>query len=198
MKAGWTRSLIIVSILALSFGVAGPVLAQECSAMDVTCVTDDVVDDLQDTTGDTTEAVTGTVEPVVEDTLDEVDRILGGGNEEPPPGGGGGGGDGGGGGSGEGGSADDPLSQRSGVSFGLQASITSSATLAGDPRAQLDPGTTLRERFGTALAGAAESLVVVAVLLGIAIAFVLMQNRIDRADPRLALAPIESDLVRFT
>jgi hypothetical protein len=61
----------------------------------------------------------------------------------------------------------------------------------------LDPGTSLRERFGTTLAGAAESLVVVAVLLGVAVAFVLTQNRIDRADPRLTLAPIESDLVRF-
>jgi hypothetical protein len=34
-------------------------------------------------------------------------------------------------------------------------------------------------------------------LLGLAIAFVLIQDRVDRRDPKLRLAPIGSDVAEF-
>jgi hypothetical protein len=168
----------------------------------MTCVVDEVTENAQGTADDTVGTVTDTVGPVLDDTSDEVDRILGGGNEPPPPPDGGSGGDsgsGGDGGSGNGDGGAGSASRRSALPLGLRpAAITTGATIAPtEPPVQLDTGTDLRERFATTVAGAAKSLAVVAVLLGIAIAFVLTQNRIDRSDPRLALAPVESDLVRF-
>jgi len=43
----------------------------------------------------------------------------------------------------------------------------------------------------------ARSLAIVLALFGLAIAFVALQDRLDRSDPRLALAPVESDVVEF-
>jgi hypothetical protein len=43
----------------------------------------------------------------------------------------------------------------------------------------------------------ARSLAIVAALFGLAVAFVAIQDRLDRNDPRLAIAPVESDLVEF-
>jgi hypothetical protein len=201
MKARWTRWPVTALLAVLPLGVAGPALAQECPPLDMTCVVDEVTENAQGTVDDTVGTVTDTVGPVVDDTSDEVDRILGGGNEPPPPPDGGGGGDSGGGdgGSGNGDGGAGPASGRSDLPLGLRpAAITTGTTVTpSEPPVQLDTGTDLRERFATTVAGAAKSLSVVAVLLGIAIAFVLTQNRIDRSDPRLALAPVEADLVRF-
>ncbi|MGI8616255.1 MAG: hypothetical protein ACR2L4_05695 [Actinomycetota bacterium] len=52
-------------------------------------------------------------------------------------------------------------------------------------------------RFGEVLGGVARSLAIVLALFGLAVAFVAIQDRIDRSDPRLALAPVESDVVEF-
>ena len=57
--------------------------------------------------------------------------------------------------------------------------------------------TGLRNLPGAALAGVARSLLIVLALFGLAVAFVAIQDRFDRTDPRLALAPIDSDLVEF-
>jgi hypothetical protein len=201
MKARWTRWLATALLAALPLVAAGPALAQVCPPLDVTCVVGDVEQGVQGTIDDTVGTVTDTVDPIVNDTVDEVDQILGGGDDTPPPGGGGGGdGDDGGGdgGSGDGDAAGGPAPGRSALPLGLRTSTTIGApAVAAEPPVQLDTGTDLRERFATAIAGAARSLVVVAILLGIAVAFVLTQDRIDRSDPRLALAPVESDLVRF-
>jgi hypothetical protein len=200
MRARWTRCLATASVAVLPLVLPAPAHGHECPPLDVTCVVNDVERTAHDTADDTVGPVTDTVGPVVDDTVDEVDRILGGGNEPPPPGGGGGGGDGGdeGGGPGDGDAAGGPASQRSRFPLGLRASITTGAPIVTvEPPIGLDRRTSLRERFGTTVAGAAKSLVVVAVLLGIAVAFVLTQSRIDRTDPRLALAPVESDVVRF-
>lgn len=201
MRARWTRCLAAASLAVLPLVLAASAHARECPPLDVTCVVNDGEQTAHDTVDDTAGTVTDTVGPAVDDTLDEVDRILGGGNEPPPPGGGGGdGGDGGdeGGGSGDGDAAGGPAPPRSRLPLGLRASITTGASIVPvEPPIGIDRGTSLRERFETTVAGAARSLVVVAVLLGIAVAFVLTQNRIDRTDPRLALAPVEPDVVRF-
>jgi hypothetical protein len=202
MKARWTRWQATALLAVLPLGVAGPALAQDCLPLDMACVVDEVTEHAQGTVDDTVTTVTDTVGPVVDDTSDEVDRILGGGNEPPPPPDGGGGGDSGGGGDGGSGNGDGgagPASGRSALPLGLRpAAITTGATITpSEQPVQLDNGTDLRDRFATTIAGAAKSLAVVAALLGIAVAFVLTQNRIDRSDPRLALAPVEADLVRF-
>ena len=51
--------------------------------------------------------------------------------------------------------------------------------------------------FGDALEGVARSLAIVLALFGLAVAFVAIQDRLDRTDPKLALAPVESDVVEF-
>ncbi|HEV2952424.1 MAG TPA: hypothetical protein VGZ51_09975 [Actinomycetota bacterium] len=43
----------------------------------------------------------------------------------------------------------------------------------------------------------ARSLAMVLALFGLTVAFVALQDRLDRSDPRLALAPVESDVVEF-
>ena len=52
-------------------------------------------------------------------------------------------------------------------------------------------------RRGGTLASVARSLAIVLALFGLAVAFVAIQDRLDRRDPRLALAPVESDVVEF-
>ena len=47
------------------------------------------------------------------------------------------------------------------------------------------------------LAGVARGSLILLVLFGLAVAFVTIQDRLDRHDPGLALAPVESDVVEF-
>jgi hypothetical protein len=44
----------------------------------------------------------------------------------------------------------------------------------------------------------AQSLGVVLALLAVAAAFVMVQNRLDRRDPKLALAPVETEMMGFS
>jgi hypothetical protein len=60
-----------------------------------------------------------------------------------------------------------------------------------------DPDAAFRDRFGAALEGVARSLAIVLALFGLAVGFVAIQDRLDRSDPRLALAPVESDIAEF-
>jgi hypothetical protein len=60
-----------------------------------------------------------------------------------------------------------------------------------------DPDPASRDRFGAALEGVARSLAIVLALFGLAVGFVAIQDRLDRSDPRLALAPVESDIAEF-
>ena len=55
----------------------------------------------------------------------------------------------------------------------------------------------LPHRFADTAARAAKSLAIVLVLLLAAVGFVLIQDRLDKKDPRLALAPLQSDVARF-
>jgi hypothetical protein len=73
------------------------------------------------------------------------------------------------------------------------ATTISAASGAAPPDRRDPPGTT----FGDALGGVARSLAIVLTLFGLAVAFVAIQDRLDRADPKLALAPVESDVVEF-
>ena len=52
-------------------------------------------------------------------------------------------------------------------------------------------------RVGVAIGAVARSLLIVLALFGLTLAFAAIQDRLDRNDPRLSLAPIRSDLVTF-
>jgi hypothetical protein len=221
MSTRWMRVMAAAGLAVSSILAAAPAQADECLPLDVSCVAGDVVDGVDDVVEDTVDTVTDTVDPIAEGTTNTVDELLGGGQDDPPAGGGGGDGNGdgqgnagggnGGGGNGNGhghrdgsashssddarlrglGSATRPpiaLGTGSGGSYG-----TSVAPASGPAGEQ--PG--LPHRIADTAARAAKSLAIVLVLLLAAVGFVLIQGRLDKKDPRLALAPLQSDVARF-
>jgi len=216
MSTRWTRVMAAAGLAVSSTFAAAPAHADDCPPLDVSCVAGDVVDGAGGVVEGTVHTVSETVDPIVEETTNTVDELLGGGQNEPPAGGGtgDGGGDAGGGhrgGRGNGqvhrsgtahhstdapgltglGSAARPpiaLGTRSGGSQGT--SIVPASRPVGE-----QPG--LPERVAATAARAAKSLAIVLVLLLAAVGFVLIQDRLDKKDPRLALAPLQSDVVRF-
>lgn len=199
------RMLVAASSAALTLGLAYPAWADDCPLSDPTCLTGDLVapagdsvtDVVPDVVGDAVDDPNGTVEPVVKDVVAEVNRLaaqIG----EPPPGEGGGGptGNGGGDGSGAGGAGLTDARLQNGT--GLPGSTVLLASSAADPDIPIARGgPRLRDRVTAAVAAAARSFAVVLVLLGVAIGFVLVQDRLDRKDPKLVLAPVGSDVVLF-
>lgn len=214
-------SFLTSGIVGITLLVPSSALAT-CSPLDAVCAAgegsatgqdalDDTLGPVDDPVEDVVDPVVDTVGPVVDDTVDIVNRVLDDPPVDPPVGGGGGGGHNGGarggngpgGGQGPGGGAG-PFDQpgRDTVVRGLGGSRLGATTpgpfdpvggVAAPPR----KAPSLGDRFAEAIGGAARSLAIVLGLLSLVAAFVLIQNRLDRRDPRLALAPIESDLVSF-
>ena len=196
MKARWARLLAVVSLATVPVLATSPARAEECLPLDVTCIADEVAGEGEEVVEDVVEAVT--VDPVVGVIIDDVGEILDGGVQVPPPGDGGGdtdggghrgGGDGSGGPEGEAGSLVPSLGGLRGSRLSSIASEPGPAAIVAAPDQP--------QHLATAVAAAVRSLLVVLVLLGVAIGFVLIQNGLDRRDPRLALAPTESDVVHF-
>ncbi|MDQ4108299.1 MAG: hypothetical protein M3138_05765, partial [Actinomycetota bacterium] len=145
--------------------------------------------------------VVETVEPVVDDVLGLVDDPPGGGQVDPPD-------LGGGGGSHVTGSPAAEERRETPSQAPGSGGVAGKRPLDG-PGLPLEPQTAISaasgaaperpssEGFGAALRGAARSLAIVLALFGLAVAFVALQDRLDRSDPRLALAPVESDVVEF-
>jgi hypothetical protein len=216
MSTRWTRVMAAAGLAVSSIFAAAPAHADECPPLDVSCAAGDVVDGVDGVVEDTVDTVSETVDPIVEETTNTVDELLGGGQNEPPADGGtgDGGGDAGGGhrggrGNGQvhrGGtvrhSADAPgltglgTDARPPIALGTGSggSQATSIVPASRPVGE-QPG--LAERFAGTAARAAKSLAIVLVLLLAAVGFVLIQDRLDKKDPRLALAPLQSDDVRF-
>ena len=148
--------------------------------------------------------VIDTVKPVVDGVLGLVENPPGGGQVDPPDLGGGGGSHVSGPPAGE-----EPPGTQSPADPGgrsvLGGRTPDGAGLTGSagPTISAASGTappadrTFGNRFGEALGGVARSLAIVLTLFGLAVAFVTIQDRLDRSDPRLALAPVESDVVEF-
>ena len=204
MKTRWTHVAIVAAVAALPILGTGVAWADDCPPLDPTCVLDDTVDE-NEVIQDTVETVTETVDPV-EDTVDDVTSPPGVGGDPLPDGDGGGVGNGGGGEGG--GSLGDGASARGSEPGGARAAAGSSVGSATSTRGSSDPSIVLAdhasspprdlsERLVAATAGIAKSLAVVFVLLGAVTGFVLVQNQLDKRDPRLALAPMRSDVVRF-
>jgi hypothetical protein len=214
----WTLRLTLVALVILALAAAGhPSASAACSSLDVTCqldeaidtgegLVDDIIDPIETPLDDTIDPV---VDPIVDDLFDTVDDVLGGGGpiDLPDPIGGG---DGGG-------------THVSGPPAGQKPPSTESPTVPADrgavgrnpdgpgltnlpgPAISAASGTappesadrTSGDRLGEVLRSVARSLAIVLALFGLAVAFVSIQDRFDRHDPRLALAPVESDVVEF-
>jgi len=202
----WSRrlSLIAVGTFALAL-TEQPVANAACPVLDAACQADEALGASEDLVDDTTEPVDtpvdGTVDPIVDDNLDRVHDILGGGPIDLPdpiedgPGGHGGSGpqpggspDPSGRGVGGGMSPDGP-----GLTGAFGPIISAAFGIAPPERGERTTGS----RFGDALGGVARSLAIVLALFGLAVAFVAIQDHLDRNDPRLALAPVDADVVEF-
>jgi hypothetical protein len=202
-KRALRLSLIAAGTVALAVLGQSSAMAA-CPALDATCLADEVVGTGEDVVYDTTEPVDtpvdGTVDPLIKDVFDRTHDLVGGDPIDPPDPigeGDGGGHDGspppayphpGGRGAVDGRGPDGP-----GLTRTFDPIISEASGIA-RPR-QVDR--TFGERFEDALGGVARSLAIVLALFGLALAFVTVQDRLDRNDPRLALAPVESDVVEF-
>jgi uncharacterized membrane protein YphA (DoxX/SURF4 family) len=188
---------------------------------DTTTTAGGVSEDTTDTVGGVLEDATGTVGDVLQgDGPIETDPILdgvvpadggvvsGGGGTSAPGGGGttsGGGGSGGGGSTPGGGPQVGSSSSRShgeptalpNGSVGLISNPTGDApTTAARPLpSMLDDASGKALLFGSQLA---RTLAFPLVLILLVIGFVLAQNRFDRKDPKLALAPVGSEYLTFS
>ena len=214
----WIRRSTVVPLSTLAIAAAGVSFAHAaCPPQDLVCLGEEAVGTGQggvddsvgpvDTPGDdTVTPVTHEVDVVIGDVLDRVKDLLDGAGVDPPEpiGGGGGGGTHHPPGRGSQGTSNQapphggaPNGRISG-GRGPHASIGSGPAPA-EPAPSLVRGhaTASGDRFDTVLEGVARSLAIVLTLFGLAVGFVAIQDRFDRNDPRLALAPVESDIVEF-
>jgi len=213
----WPLRLTLVALVTLALAAAGhPSASADCPPLDAVCrldevidtgegLVDDIIDPIETPLDDTVDPI---VDPIVDDVFDTVDDVLGGGGpiDLPDPIGGGDGG-----GSHVGGppapheppGAHRPTApEERGAVVGRNPDgpgPTNVPTIsAASGIAPLDSADrTSGNRLGEVLGGVARSLAIVVALFGLAVAFVSIQDRFDRHDPRLSLAPVESDVVEF-
>jgi len=200
------RRLAAVPLAALSLALASPAFADEvCDPLHVTCSVPDLTASGQETVAKTVDTVTGTAESIADDPQGTVDRVLNPGITVPP-----GGGSGGGGGQHSGQRpAGHPVVRDSHVAHGPLIPRSTGPRSAGSRSrgSSIDPSTSVVPPskdpvFADQVAGAvhvvARSLGVVLALLGVAVGFVVVQNRLDRRDPKLALAPVQTEMMGFS
>jgi hypothetical protein len=220
------RAVFVIALMTVPFALSTSARAQTCAPTDLACTVDqvggaaqDVADDpagtVQDgvntgqdavhTAQDTTKDAVGTVR-------NTIDQVLGDGGITPPTGGGDGGNGGGGSGDrpdGSNGSGHHPHAS-AGASRPAGGAARGGGRLPVSPSEGDEPGVpgvdpssdpSGRESsptFGAVAAGVIGGVALMAVLLGAVVAFLAFQDRIDRRDPKLALAAVGSDRVSFT
>jgi hypothetical protein len=208
------RLLLVFSAALISLIALAPVAGAACPGVDPRCVTDTIdqaqsgLPDTDDPLGedvpgpvqDGVDTVQDTAGPVVGQVEDTVDGVLNPGDD--------GGGDDGGGddGSGPGGGSDggkDPSTQGSGPGggssglFGDSPSPVSGTPLQGPASSGSTGSVSLVERIRRGAVGTVKELGFPLVLALIVIMFLMIQDRLDRRDPKLALAPITPDVSSF-
>jgi len=200
-----SRRLWLIAIGTFALALTGqPSASAACPVLDAACQADEVLDAGAGSAKDTTDAVDtpvdGTVDPLVDDGLGRIRDLIGDGPIDLPdpidePGGGHGGTGprppGSSDPSGRGVGGRNPDGPGFDAVFG--PIISASSGTAPPARGERTTGST----FGDALGGVARSLAIVLALFGLAVAFVAIQDHLDRNDPRLALAPVDSDVVEF-
>jgi hypothetical protein len=210
----WIGRSALVAMSIIAIVAAGAASAQaSCPPLDPVCVVDEVEDDAPGLVDDTVDAIETpvddvidpVVDPVVDTLVGTVDDLLGDGKTEPPDPGGSDNGNGSHpsqghrGGAGSSGSRD-----RGSVDVGPRVHERPVLVPFVEPivleRAASDATeapTAGSGRVGAAIGAVARSLAIVLTLFGLVVAFATFQDRLDRSDPRLALAPIRSDEVSF-
>ena len=201
-----------VAAVFLLLVLATPAAADPCALTELDCVTDTVdetVDTVKETAGSAKETVDETAEDgadvigntasgVIGTVKDTVDRLLGKGGD-PDPGPGGGDGDDKSGGRRHTGDRDRQGRAHVVSTHRLEPRDPSIDTAVSGERAALD-WPTLNPPDGGALRralGAATKLAFPILLASMVLAFLLIQNHLDRKDPRLASAPLGPDLLTF-
>ena len=201
-----SRRLSLIAVGTFTLALTGqPSANAACPVLDAACQADEALGAGEDLVDDTTEPVDtpvdGTVDPIVDDNLDRVHDILGGGPIDLPdpiddgPGGHGGSGP-------QPGGSPDPSGRGVG---GAGAPTAPGSPVRSVRSSRRPPGSLLPSvengrpgaGSGDALGGVARSLAIVLALFGLAVAFVAIQDHLDRNDPRLALAPVDADVVEF-
>jgi hypothetical protein len=203
----WIRRSTVVPLSTLAIAITGVSFAHAaCPPQDLVCLGEEAVGNGQGGVDGSVAPVTDAVDVVTGDVLDRVKDLLDGVGVDPPDPFGGGG---------HGGTHHPPGHGSQGTSHqapphggapnghipggrGPHASIGSGPAPA-EPARSLVRGhaTVSGDRSDTVLEGVARSLAIVLTLFGLAVGFVAIQDRFDRSDPRLALAPVESDIVEF-
>lgn len=205
--ATFARALLIAGAVVL--WQAAPAAAA-CAPTDLECLQGTVGGALEDPTGtveDTAETVTGqvdetagTVQDTLDDTVRQVRELLDPpGDDDPPededepPGGGGSGegGKGGGAGSIPGPGRPTRAAPADPPSRFAAVAVTDTSSISGVRELQAEGS------IGQAILEAAGRLAFPIVLVLAVIAFLTIQDRLDRGDPKLALAPRTPDLVSF-
>ena len=213
----WFRRSTSVVMATIAIGAAGAATAHAaCPVLDPRCVIEEPVDDrvgLVDVTvgGIETPVDEGldphdeVVDPVVGTILATVDDVIGGGEgEDPGPPGGTGNGDG---------TRPEVHRGEPAPSGAPDRATVDIAAPRVNQRPEIDrgfvPAVVLHPidaagspvegtgHVGVAIGAVARSLAIVLGLFGLTLAFAAIQDRLDRNDPRLSLAPIRSDVVTF-
>lgn len=213
------------SLITLCLWIAAPtsasaILGASCSGLDTSCVTKSVRDDAVEITraaGDAAREVGGEVDGTVGGAIDAVERVVGAAASTgiPAPGGGAGGegrpsgqDDGGGKPKARGNDNMSGHPDRSRTAIGASRAIVAptlqtrrSGPSVAYEEASDPPGGTgtdgglgigrIAADFGHRLA------LPLALLLALVVAFVAMQDRLDRTDPRLNLASLDEEVSRF-
>lgn len=205
--------VVVVASWAVVSSSGASALAQECTSLLDTCAEDtipvdpdEVLDDPVGTISDTLDGAEETTDPVSEPIVDAVDDLLGGGGIVDPPGGDGPARHGSGPRTrvrGREGSATDRSSERRPaaatvalVRESVRPPVTLIGTAASGTRPPIAPHGAPGRLEGV-FEGAVRGLLLLAVLFGVTIAFVLIQGRFDRNDPKLARAPVRAEVVSF-
>ena len=193
------KSLVIMAFIGVCLTVSAPVALAECPLTDPTCN----VDQTKQTATDTANSVKDKADAAVKQATDVVDGIL-----KPivsptptptPTGGGGSGGHRGGRTVPSGGPATTSIS--GGVGSKNRDTITGASTQAPTSSRPVTERTThgpsLVGRIGGAAVEAAKQVAFPLALALVVVAFLMVQNRLDRRDPKLASAPIAPDVRKF-
>ena len=217
MKRWIARSTLVVmsTIAIVATGAASAQAA--CPLLDPLCLVEETVDDgvglVEDTVGaietpvdDVLDPVDEVVDPIVDTIFGTVDDVIDGvGGEQPEPPGGTGNGGGGQPGVHQGGPEPSGRPDRGTVDIAgpriherPEMGRVFAPVVVPDPVADAT-GSPLEgsERVRAAIGAVARSLAIVLALFGLTLAFAAIQDRLDRDDPRLSLAPIRSDVVTF-
>jgi hypothetical protein len=209
-------TLVVMSTIAI-VGTGASTARAACPVLDPLCVIEETVDDgvgpVEDTVGgvetpvdDVLDPVEEAVSPVVDTILGTVDDVIGGGGGEQPEPPVGTGNDGGAqpgvhrGGPGSSGRRDrgtvdtvDPRVHERPEIGRVFAPVAVPRPIAATTGSSVEGSGSV----GGAVGAVARSLAIVLALFGSTLAFAAIQDRLDRNDPRLSLAPIRSDVVTF-